>query len=293
MAAASVTPAAGRRAAPANSKGGLHAEHSPRRPGSPQKPQSPLQKLAALDDKPLKTTLKYAALEYAEPKNLTIREMRITHKAATTLVTTTALRVKKVIEFADGLHRRAIAIYQETNDNMDNNKSISLGGTLAETMVKGGLRELRDISERTRLSMEKQGDDLHDLDRRLAKCIHKLQQHALLLNPAKGVARNLPDGKHAPDGKRAPDATRLHYDCREASTVADLARAECVTSQHAARDQSVKLENSRSLLQAAARALIIEKCPRPIQPLPAPTRWPEEEHPPTPAKPTVSFFWRI
>ena len=54
-----------------------------RSPGS-SKPMSPLQKLAAMDDKPLKLTLKQKALEYAPPRKLTIREMRITHKAAST-----------------------------------------------------------------------------------------------------------------------------------------------------------------------------------------------------------------
>ena len=229
-------------------------------------PLSPLQKLAAMDDKPLKLTLKQKALEYAPPKSLTIREMRITYKAASTLLLTTRQRVDKMIGFCHGLRTRAVAIYTETNQYMDNNKSISEGGaTLAETMVKGGLRELRDISERTRLAMEKQGSDLGDLAARLARCRKKMEKHDELLNPVKG--------------KPAPDAVSLHYDCKETSTVADLARAECVTSHHAARDYSIKLENSRSLLQAAARALITAKSPRPIQPLPAPVRWPEERFP--------------
>ena len=42
-----------------------------------------------------------------------------------------------------------------------------------------------------------------------------------------------------------------------------------------------RLENSRSLLQAAGRALILSKRCLPVPPLPAPVRWPEAEFPPT------------
>ena len=243
------------------------------RPASPKKHLNPLEKLAAMDDKPLKTTLKLKALEYAPPKNLTIREMRITHKAASTLLNNTSLRVEKMIKFCNGLHVRSVAVWKDTNENMENNKSISEGGaSLAETMVKGGLRELRDISEQTRQAMLKQLHDLGELDLRLAKCRAKMKRHHSQLNPRDGKVKDQ-------NGILIPDPVNLHYDCREASSVADLARTECVTSHHTAREMSIKLENSRSLLQAAARALIIEKTPRPIQPLPAPVRWPENLFP--------------
>ena len=146
---------------------------SPRRPSSPaKKPQNPLDRLAALDDKPLKTTLKHAALEYAPPKNLTIREMRITHKAGATLVWNTGRRLNKLISYVNSLHAEAVAIYEDTDNNMDNNPSISECGSdePAARSVIGGLRELRDISELTFQAMQKQRSDLRDLEGRLAKC---------------------------------------------------------------------------------------------------------------------------
>ena len=69
-----------------------------------------------MDDKPIGMQLKLKSLEYTPPKNLTIREMRITHKAAATLVARSAQRVKKMTLFADGLQLKASRVCQEVRD---------------------------------------------------------------------------------------------------------------------------------------------------------------------------------
>ena len=81
-----------------------------RSPKSP--PLSPLQKLLAMDERPLQTTLKLKEREYAPPKKLTIRELRITHKAATTVVSTSVKRVAKVLSFAEALQLQAAAVHR-------------------------------------------------------------------------------------------------------------------------------------------------------------------------------------
>ena len=74
---------------------------------------------------PWNWTLKQKA-EAAPPRKLTIRGIdRITHKAASTLLSTTIQRVAKMITFCDGLRIKAAGVYNETNENMENNRSIS------------------------------------------------------------------------------------------------------------------------------------------------------------------------
>jgi hypothetical protein len=158
---------------------------SPESTASPSKPpKSPLQKLAKL-------------AREDPPPTVTIRGLQVQYNVVKRNVLAAVVRISKMRSFVKGAIDKADAVQESCEIMMDNNPSISDGGSLAEAAAKGALRELKMWAALTITAMAVQDRELVNLQDQLASAAAFLDQEEEVMQPPKKMLG--PD-----DGGRSP-----------------------------------------------------------------------------------------
>ena len=234
--------------------GGNRARSAPRRPnsastgaitspGSGSKKGAATGVLALLQEKP-------QTLSPPKGRALTTRGVQIKLTAGSKIVWTTGKRVNKMIGFVDGKIAAAQVVREEAQKQIDANASMaggSNGGGMLATTVKGSLVGVREAAAAAVDGLHVHAVQLRVFEVKLSVAWAKMLQHDKELNLS---------GKPGMDAKPF-DQTKLQIDVMDAGALADAARAECVLTLKVARDHSIKIEQSRSLMQMAARKMSI------------------------------------
>ena len=181
----------------------LKPANSPRRPDPSERPSFAFAILSpestASQSKPPKSPLQKLAKLAREdpPPTVTIRGLQVQYNVVKRNVLAAVVRISKMRSFVKGAIDKADAVQESCEIMMDNNPSISDGGSLAEAAAKGALRELKMWAALAITAMTVQDKELVNLQDQLASAAAFLDQEEEVMQPPKKMLG--PD-----DGGRSP-----------------------------------------------------------------------------------------
>lgn len=240
-----VTPSAERERRNLQALVGTRPRSAPRRPAPSSTPAH-----TKLADHPAE---KLQQRRRSPPKEvLTTRGVHIKLKTCSSLVWNTGKRVNKMISYVDCMSANANQVREEASKQIEANRSLvggGDGGGMLATTVRGSLVGVRDASEAAVQALHHHAIELRVLEVKLTVAWKKMLEHDKIINlsPSKGMNR------------KPLDQRQLQWDVADAGAMADEARAACVQVLKVARQHSVKIDQSRSLMQTAARKMSVAK----------------------------------